>query len=193
MDGTNKAGPFPTTRCHNRNRPLRYSILFLVLAALAGCNHPASPVVPTEVRVAPGEIGSRLPEFAAKDLQGHPISSADLRGKVVLVDIWATWCGPCKKEMPGYQRLVDEYGAWGFAVVGFKANMMPDTEEPLGFATKIGVHYPLVIASDDLLQKFGRLEGLPTTLLYDRQGVLRKKVIGFEYTKFFESELKQLL
>jgi len=95
--------------------------------------------------------------------------------------------------MPGYQKLADRYGARGFAVIGFKTNMMADPEDPLIFAKKMGVHYPLVVATDDLLQNFGGLEGLPTTLLYDRKGVLRKKVIGFEYTDVFESELKQLL
>jgi len=166
--------------------------LILCLIGLAGCSRPASPVQ-AKAQVAAGEIGSRLPEFSATDLNGRQISSADLRGKVVLIDIWATWCGPCKKEMPGYQRLADEYGARGFAVVGLKANMMADTEDPLSFAKRMGVHYPLVIATDDLLQKLGGLEGLPTTLLYDRQGILRKKVIGFEYTEVFESELKPLL
>ena len=168
-------------------------LLFLTLAALAGCNHPARSAQAKEVKVAAGEIGSRLPEFSAKDLRGHTISPADLRGKVVLIDFWATWCEPCKKEMPGYQKLADRYGAKGFAVIGFKSNMMADTEDPLGFAKKIGVHYPLVVATDDVMQKFGALEGLPTTLLYDRQGTLRKKVIGFEYTDVFESELKSLL
>ena len=95
--------------------------------------------------------------------------------------------------MPGYQKLRDRYGPQGFAVVGIKANMMADTENPVAFARKVGVHYPLVVGTDELLQKFGGLEGLPTTLLYDRQGVLRKKVIGFEYTSVFESALKQLL
>jgi hypothetical protein len=95
--------------------------------------------------------------------------------------------------MPGYQNLLDQYGSRGFAVVGFKVNTMQDTEEPLRFAKRIGVRYALVSANDDLLQKFGGLEGLPTTLLYDRQGILRKKVIGFEYTSTFEAELKALL
>lgn len=172
---------------------MKTCLLLLCLAALAGCNHPARPVQAKEAKIGAGEIGSLLPEFSARDLEGREISSADLRGKVLLIDFWATWCQPCKKEMPGYQKLADRYGARGFAVIGFKASMMADTEDPLIFAKKMGVHYPLVTATGDLMQKFGGLEGLPTTLLYDRQGVLRKKVIGFEYTDVFDSELKHLL
>jgi thiol-disulfide isomerase/thioredoxin len=161
---------------------------------LAGCKqNPASPPQPKEVAVAAGEIGSGLPEFSVKDLQGREISSADLHGKVVLIDFWATWCQPCKKEMPGYQQLLKRYGPRGFAVVGFKFDTMTDTEDPVLFAKKIGVRYPLAVAPEDLKQKFGGIEGLPTTLLYDRQGLLRKKVIGFEYTEAFESALKPLL
>jgi len=95
--------------------------------------------------------------------------------------------------MPGCQKLVDRYGARRFAVVGFKFDTMMDTEDPLLFAKKIGVRYPLAVASDGLKQKFGGIEGLPSTLLYDRQGILRKKVIGFEYADAFETALKGLL
>lgn len=175
---------------------LRKRLLALSLAAvvLAGCKqHPASPPTLREPVIAPGEIGSRLPEFSLKDLHGRGISSADLRGKVVLIDFWATWCQPCKKEMPGYQKLADRYSSLGFVVVGFKFDTMTDTEDPILFAKKIGIRYPLAVAADDLKQQFGGVEGLPTTMLYDRQGILRKKVIGFEYTNVIESELKPLL
>jgi thiol-disulfide isomerase/thioredoxin len=174
----------------------RKRLLVLGLAAIgfAGCNqHSASPPQPKEVAIAAGEIGSRLPDFSVKDLQGHEISSADLRGKIVLIDFWATWCQPCKQEMPGYQKLVDRYGPRGFAVVGFKFDTMADAENPTLFAKKMGVRYPLAVAADDLKQKFGGIEGLPTTMLYDRQGILRKKVVGFEYTNVIESELKPFL
>ena len=98
-----------------------------------------------------------------------------------------------KKEMPGYQKLLDRYGSRGFAVIGFKFDTMKDTEDPLRFAKKIGVRYPLAVATEQLKQKFGGIEGLPTTLLYDRRGILRKKIIGFEYTDAVEKELTALL
>jgi thiol-disulfide isomerase/thioredoxin len=172
----------------------RLLVLSLAAVGFVGCNqHAASPPQPKEALIAAGEIGSRLPNFSLKDLQGREISSADFRDKVVLIDFWATWCQPCKQEMPGYQKLVDRYGTRGFAVVGFKFDTMMDMEDPVLFAKKIGVRYPLAVAADDLKSKLGGIEGLPTTLLYDRQGILRKKVVGFEYTDTIESELKPLL
>ena len=96
----------------------------------------------------------------------------------MLIDFWATWCQPCKKEMPGYQKLLDRYGSRGLAVVGFKFDTMRDMEDPVQFANRIGVRYPLAVAADDLKQKFGGIEVLPTTLVDDRDGILRNKVIG---------------
>lgn len=180
-------------------RKLRLSILCFAAVALAGCTQrAASPDAASPARlrdpvVAAGEIGSRLPDLSIKDLRGREIRSADFRGKVVLIDFWATWCQPCEKEMPGYQNLLDRYGLRGFAVVGFKFDTMMDTEAPLSFAKRNGVRYPLAVASDDLKQKFGGIEGLPTTMLYDRQGVLRKKIVGFEYANVVEEDLKPLL
>lgn len=168
-------------------------LLTLVLVGLVGCSRQSASPTQSTKQVAAGEIGSSLPDFSLTDLQGHTLSSAGLRGKVVLIDFWATWCQPCKKEMPGYQKLVDEYGPRGFVVIGFKFDTMPDMEDPIRFANGIGVHYPFAVATDDLKQKFGGIEGLPTTMLYDRGEVLRMKVIGFEYTDNIESTLKPLL
>src|SRR5437764_11807064 len=170
-----------------------FLLLGLCLVGLAGCNQQSASPPQFPKQVAAGEIGSSLPDFSVKDLQGHPLSSADLRGKVVLIDFWATWCQPCKKEMPGYQKLADTYGPRGFVVIGFKFDNMPDTEDPLQFAKSIGVHYALAVASEDVRQRFGGIEGLPTTMLYDREGILRTKVIGFEYADKIEQALKPLL
>lgn len=169
-------------------------VLFLAVGLVACHQHTASPPATREQKViAAGEIGSGLPDFSVEDLHGRQVSSADLHGKVVLIDFWATWCEPCKTEMPGYQKLMEVYGPRGFAVVGFKFNDMPDTEDPLLFAKKIGVRYPLAVAPVELRQKFGGIEGLPTTMLFDRQGILQYKVIGFQYTDVVESKLKALL
>jgi thiol-disulfide isomerase/thioredoxin len=169
-------------------------LITLVATVFAGWTpHPAKPPAAQQPEIAAGEIGSHLPQFSLKALRGKELSSADLTGKVVLVDFWATWCQPCKKEMPGYQKLADTYRKRGFVVIGFKFETMADSEDPVSFARRIGVRYPLAVASDDLRARFGGIEGLPTTMLYDRQGILRKKIIGFEYTSVVESALKPLL
>jgi hypothetical protein len=95
--------------------------------------------------------------------------------------------------MPGYQRLVDQYGFRGFVVVGLKFDTMADTEDPLRFANRILVQYPLAVATDNLKQKFGGIEGLATSMLYDRTGVLLHKIVGFEYTNVIEAKLQPLL
>lgn len=170
----------------------RFLILFAAGIALAGYRQ-AIPLRLPQVPIAPGEVGSKLPEFSLTDLRGRPVRSSDLRAKLVLVDFWATWCGPCKKEMPGYQRLFDRYGPQGLVVIGLKFDTMKDTEDPAAFAKRLGVRYPLAVATEAVRKEFGGIEGLPTTLLYDRQGVLRDKIIGFEYTSVFEEEIKKLL
>lgn len=179
---------------HKAQRCFANWLFVFAAMLLAGCHqHSASTTKPAQPAVAAGEIGSRLPDFSVKDLQGNQISSSDFRGKVLLVDVWATWCQPCKTEMPGYQKLLDRYGSRGFAVLGLKGTMMMDTEDPMQFARKVGVHYPLAIASPQATDALGGILGLPTTFLYDRQGILCYKVIGFEYTNVIEAQLKPLL
>lgn len=172
-------------------------IVSLALSALAGCKQQQAAglilIQPEKNAAAAGEIGSRMPDFTLKDLDGHEISSADLRGKVVLIDFWATWCKPCEKEMPGYQKLMERYGSRGFAVIGLKLATMTDSQDPRVFARKIGVRYPLAVATDDLKSKFGGIEALPTAVIYDRQSFLRAKVIGFEYEEVIEATIKPLL
>lgn len=168
--------------------------MILLAIALAGCKQPpAANSRPRMIAVRPGHVGSQLPMFSSVDLQGHEVRSVDLKGKVTLIDFWATWCEPCRKEMPGYQMLFDRYGSRGFTIIGFKVDVMADTEDPLQFIREVGVRYPIIIGSEDIRKKFGDIQGLPTTLIYDRDGVLRSKIIGFEYTSEIEATVKKLL
>jgi hypothetical protein len=93
----------------------------------------------------------------------------------------------------GAQVSLERYSAQGFVVIGFKSDMMKDSEDPIRFAKRLGVRYPLAVATDAVQRKFGGIEGLPTTMIYDRQGVLRQKIIGFEYTETVSQLLKPLL
>jgi len=169
-------------------------VLISLLIVSVGCKEPANKTAPQEkISIPAGQIGSPLPSFATVDLHGHQLASTSLKNKVALIDFWATWCEPCRKEMPGYQMLQDRYGSRGFVVIGFKADVMADTEDPLRFIQELGIRYPIAVGSEEIRAKFGGLQGLPTTYIYDRQGILRNKIIGFEYTNTIEKIIKQLL
>jgi thiol-disulfide isomerase/thioredoxin len=134
---------------------------------------------------APG----RMPAFHLRDMAGHEVSSAQFQGKVVLLDFWATWCAPCKQEMPGYEKLYRRYRDRGLVVIGIAADS--DATLVSKFAKQLKITYPLLISGMDV-QRYG-VEGLPTTLLVDRRGFVKKKVVGFEYTEPFENALRGLL
>jgi peroxiredoxin len=138
---------------------------------------------------APAKGPERMPDFDLKDPAGHEFTSAQFRGKVLLLDFWGTWCAPCKQEIPGYERLYRRYKDRGFVVIGIAADSDPALVAE--FAKKLKITYPLLINGMDV-QKYG-VEGLPETMLIDRNGVIRKKVVGFEYTEAFESALLELL
>lgn len=131
----------------------------------------------------------RMPGFSLKDPTGRVISLGDFRGKVLLVDFWATWCAPCKKEMPGYEDLYRRYRSRGLMVVGIALDS--DPKAVARFAKKLRVTYPVVINGMDV-SRYGIL-GIPTTILVDPDGFIRKKVVGFEHEEAIEKALKEIL
>ena len=169
----------------------------LVLAACVGLDACASRPAPSTDKRAGGaqaqpslaNAPERMPYFALRDTAGHQVSSAQFRGQVVLLDFWATWCAPCKQEMPGYERLYRQYKGRGFVVVGIAADS--DARLVSRFGKKLGITYPLLVNGMDV-RRYG-IEGLPTSMLVDRNGLIRNKVVGFEYTSVIESELRDIL
>jgi peroxiredoxin len=130
----------------------------------------------------------KIPNFSLPDTAGHVVSLKQFEGKVIMLDFWATWCGPCKTEMPGYEALYRKYKSRGLVVVGIALDA--DPVKVRKFAKKYGITYPLLINGMNV-SSYGVL-GIPTTILADRKGVVRKKVVGFEETKVFETIVEEL-
>jgi thiol-disulfide isomerase/thioredoxin len=114
-------------------------------------------------------VAGPAPSLNVTSLAGNPFGLADLKGKVMVVDFWATWCGPCVREIPGYIALQKRYGERGLVVVGLSVDSKGATTLE-AFAKARGVNYPLALATPEIIDAFGRIQGLATTLLIDREG-----------------------
>lgn len=135
------------------------------------------------------------PAWTLKDVDGHAVKSDQFKGKVVVVDFWATWCGPCRTEIPGYVALQKKYGREKLAVIG----MSLDQQGPgvvKKFIQKNKVDYQIVMADDAVVTAFGGPEGIqyiPTTFIIDRDGRIRDRKSGAESTAEFEQRLAKIL
>jgi thiol-disulfide isomerase/thioredoxin len=133
----------------------------------------------------------KAPGFSAMSLSGDKIDLKDFRGKVVLLDFWATWCGPCRIEIPGFVELQRKYREQGLAVIGVS---MDDGPQPVRqFYQQFHMNYPVVMGSDKMGELYGGILGLPTSFLIGRDGRIYAKHIGTTDVSVFESEIRELL
>ena len=131
------------------------------------------------------------PAFSLTDITGKPLKLSDYQGKVVVLDFWATWCGPCRIEIPNFIELQKRYAAQGFTMIGISID---DSPEPVvDFYKEFRMNYPVVIGNDRLGELYGGLPGLPTTFLIGRDGRIYAKHVGATDPSVFETEIKELL
>lgn len=134
-----------------------------------------------------------ISNFTLKDVEGKSVSFSELRGKVTLVDFWATWCIPCKTEMPHFQELYHGYKDRGLQVIGIALDKDPgDVRDFLKEEVPM-VTYPILMATEEVKSLFGGIVGIPTTFVLDEKGRIYKKYIGFRYKETFEADIKGLL
>jgi len=136
--------------------------------------------------------GQPAPEFELKSLDGKTVRLADFRGKAVLLNFWATWCQPCKIEMPWFVELQNKYGAQGLQVVGIA---MDDASEQdiAKFAKDMGVNYPVLIGKESVGDAYGGVQFLPTTFFLDRDGKVVDRVFGLKSRSDIEDDVKTAL
>jgi len=122
------------------------------------------------------KIGALAPDFTLPGLDGTPVRLSDLRGKTVLINFWATWCGPCRKEFPELVKLVQQQGDRGLVVLA--VDVSESRDDVARFAQEFGATFPIVLDSDSSVVQSYRLIGLPTSLFVDRDGILRAQQLG---------------
>jgi len=120
------------------------------------------------------------PDFTLKTLDGEEITLSQFKGKVVLLDFWATWCGPCKESIPHLIQLYKSYRESGFELVGMNVDR-GDVEVVRRFVKAMDIPYPIVTAPEDMVRSY-RVTGIPATFLIDKEGKIRDRMAGFNTT-----------
>ncbi len=174
-----------------RSRSIRISrslstTTVLALAIFAGACGKASPTAKVG-----SAVGERAAEFNLPSSDGKTLKLSDLEGKVVVLDFWATWCPPCRKEIPGFVDLQTKYKDRDVVVVGISVDQSWDPIRP--FMTSYRMNYPVVLGNQDLVKQYNVLEGIPTTFVLDRDGIIRARHVGYRPPDVFVKEVESIL
>ena len=158
---------------------VRQLLLGLLLLALAACKHtPAAQPGPA-------------PDFELPQLTGQPLRLSSYRGRVVLLDFWATWCDPCREEIPHFVELQNKLGPQGLQILGVS---MDDTADPVrNFYRQYKMNYPVVMGNAKLGEQYGGILGLPIAFIIDQNGNIYRRHIGATDISVFEKEITDLL
>jgi len=169
------------------------AILCLAIGTSVNCKQQKEK---TEDKSAPTSIEKKVetaPDFTLKDSHGVVVKLSDLRGKVVLLDFWATWCGPCKVTIPEMNKLAQKYADKGVVILGI--SMDEDGWDAVNpFLAKVKFEYPVLLSEPDKMKGYDdKLDALPTAILIDKEGKIRQMHEGITNTDVFEKEIEALL
>jgi thiol-disulfide isomerase/thioredoxin len=160
------------------------------LMSVAACSREPSKAAQNTVK--PGEKRNAAADFELTDADGRKFKLSDYKGKVVLLNFWATWCGPCKLEIPWFIDFEKTYRDKGFSVIGVSLDEEGwEVVKPYLEARK--VNYRSTVGTDAVAQLYGGIEALPTTFVIDREGRIASTHVGLVSRKDYEDEIVQLL
>ena len=169
----------------------RTGLLLPTAAALALLMGGCSQEPQKASRVRPSSERKPAPEFTLKDSDGKTVQLSDYRGKVVLLNFWATWCGPCKIEIPWFIDFERRFKDQGFAVVGI--SMDEDGWNAVKpFISEAEMNYRVLLGNDTVAQLYGGVDALPTTFIIDREGKVAAVHSGLVSRRTYENDITQL-
>ena len=153
---------------------------------------PAKPGDAAAGDAEPALAGKPAPAFALRDLAGNKVSLADYKGRPVLVNFWATWCAPCKLEMPWFEQFRQQYASQGFEILGIAED---DTgkDEIAKAAHRLGVSYPILLSDDKVAPAYGGVDYLPMSFYVDRGGVVREETAGLASKDEVEANIRKIV
>ena len=171
-----------------------FALAFLTFPAFPDVSdaNPWTPAQAVEAAACDADAGPANLNFTLKDMNGGDVDLASLAGNVILLNFWATWCGPCKVEIPGFVELQDQYRDEGLVVLGLSVDDPIEKLKP--FAEEYKVNYPLLVGlgRDDFQEAFGPIWGIPITVYIGRDGTLCKRHMGLATKEQVERDIKAL-
>jgi thiol-disulfide isomerase/thioredoxin len=154
-----------------------------------------------EINVNPLQ-GKMAPAFTLTDTRGQKVSLSDFKGKAVIVDFWATWCAPCKVEIPWLEQFHNEYAGQGLEIVGVseddldldnKAELAKEKQDIADKAAQLKINYPVLIDDANVSTPYGGIDGLPTTFFINRSGEVVASTVGLAPRDEIEADIKKAL
>jgi thiol-disulfide isomerase/thioredoxin len=169
-------------------------ILFLYTVTITGCQKESRAGIDpaAESNVSLGGDENKAPDFTLTSVSGEDVSLSDFKGKVVIIDFWATWCPPCRKGIPDLISLQKEYKD-NVAVIGISLDRENTKAGVPDFVNKMGINYPIVYFNDKVIIDFGGVSAIPTTFIIDQKGNIVKKMIGLYPKGEYEQKIKELI
>jgi cytochrome c biogenesis protein CcmG/thiol:disulfide interchange protein DsbE len=169
-------------------------LAFSTLPFMPGCSKgevgaaQSSASSPCDPKAQPANM-----DFVLKDMDGNDVRLADYKGKVVILNFWATWCGPCKTEIPAFVKLQERYRDRGVVFLGLSVDDPVEKLRP--FAEQYKMNYPVLVGlgRDDVQDAFGPVWGIPVTFMISRDGKICKRHMGLATVEQFEKEIESLL
>lgn len=169
---------------------LVYALAALTLIAAVVIRSESRTIAPAMFR--PAKDRSPAPDFTLKDADGATVRLSDYRGKVVLLNFWATWCGPCKVEIPWFIEFEKTYKDQGFAVLG--VSMDEDGWKVVKpYIEQHKLNYPVLLGDEEVSKTYGGIDTLPTTLLIDREGRMASLHLGLDTRDEYQKEIGLLI
>lgn len=132
------------------------------------------------------------PDFELPDVNGKKVRLSDFKGKVIILDFWATWCPPCRAEIPGFIELYNKYKDKGVVIIGISLDE-GGVKDVLPFMKEFGINYHILIGNYKVTQDYGGIRGIPTTFVIDKKGNIRAKYVGYRPKEVFERDIIMLL
>ncbi len=170
-----------------------FAILAIAILGMVGAGKYLSRYRGNRAAAMVGDVrGTQAPDFELTSIDGKKVKLSDYRGKAVVLNFWATWCPPCKIEMPWFVDLQKQYGKDGLVVLGIAMDDS-DPQKIAEFAGEMGVNYPVLLGTDKVSLAYGDVEYLPTTFYLDRQGRIVSKAAGLISRDEIEDDARRAL